>query len=61
MGNPRRNSLQLAIFINGNSIDDLASISELCKDGWVIIHIGKSDETTLPLHDTKVLLLKHLN
>lgn len=56
----KRNSLQIVAFINSNSLDDLASISELCKDGWIIHLIKESNETTLPNHNTKVLLIKHL-
>ena len=53
MAKPRE-SLNMVMFINKNSIDDLASVSELCKDGWVIISIAHSSECTLPTHDTKV-------
>lgn len=52
--------LHILLFINNNNMDDLQSVSDLCKDGWVIIHFAQSNECVLPKHNTKVVLIKNM-
>lgn len=52
--------LNVIMYIRKNDLEDLATISELCKDGWLIFYMEESDECKLQHHKIKVILIKHV-
>jgi len=58
MGSKRQ--LNVIMYIRKNDLDDLATISELCKDGWLILYMEETDECKLQRHKVKVILVKHV-